>query len=138
MRRGPGEHPLTRTEADVISAACRTTRCRPVGARLRPDPSRGHRPHGVRLAAGRLAHRDGRGGRRDREQLRDGDYTKGVTSTLAMQVAGTPTFLGTGGGTGRQPGTARPVLALMRRRLDEGGGEEDLTGVIDLLLRRPE
>ncbi|MGJ7016123.1 hypothetical protein [Streptomyces griseorubens] len=53
-------------------------------------------------------------------------------------MAGTPTFLGTGGGTGRQPGTARPVLALMRRRLDEGGGEEDLTGVIDLLLRRPE
>ncbi|MFH9331038.1 NAD(P)-dependent oxidoreductase [Streptomyces althioticus] len=72
------------------------------------------------------------------EQLRDGDYTKGVTSTLAMQVAGTPTFLGTAEEQGVSPELLAPFFALMRRRMDEGGGEEDLTGVIDLLLRRPE
>ncbi|CAL9331278.1 NAD(P)-binding domain-containing protein [Streptomyces werraensis] len=72
------------------------------------------------------------------EQLRGGDYTKGVTSTLAMQVAGTPTFLDTADEQGVSPELLAPFFALMRRRLAEGGGEEDLTGVIDLLLRRPE
>ncbi|MEV5332937.1 NAD(P)-dependent oxidoreductase [Streptomyces werraensis] len=72
------------------------------------------------------------------EQLRGGDYTKGVTSTLAMQVAGTPTFLDTAAEQGVSPELLAPFFALMRRRLAEGGGEEDLTGVIDLLLRRPE
>ncbi|MFJ9859941.1 NAD(P)-dependent oxidoreductase [Streptomyces albogriseolus] len=71
------------------------------------------------------------------EQLRSGDYTKGVTSTLAMQVAGTPTFLDTAGEQGVSAELLEPFFALMRRRLAEGSGEEDLTGVIDLLLRRP-
>ncbi|CAL9330896.1 NAD(P)-dependent oxidoreductase [Streptomyces sp. enrichment culture] len=75
---------------------------------------------------------------RTAEQLRGGDYTKGVTSTLAMQVAGTPTFLDTADEQGVSPALLAPFFALMRRRLAEGGGEEDLTGVIDLLLRRPE
>lgn len=42
------------------------------------------------------------------EQLRDGDYTKGVTSTLAMQVAGTPTFLGTAEEQGVSPELLAP------------------------------
>lgn len=69
------------------------------------------------------------------DQLRSGDYTKGVVSTLAMQVAGTPTFLTTAREQGVSPELLTPYFALMRRRLAEGSGDEDLTGVIDLLAR---
>jgi 3-hydroxyisobutyrate dehydrogenase-like beta-hydroxyacid dehydrogenase len=69
------------------------------------------------------------------EQLRSGDYTKGVVSNLAMQVAGVPTFLSTAGEQGVSPELLSPYFELMRRRLAEGSGEEDLTGVIDLLVR---
>ncbi|MGW8764187.1 NAD(P)-dependent oxidoreductase [Streptomyces sp. NPDC055815] len=68
-------------------------------------------------------------------QLKSGDYTSGVVSNLAMQVAGTPTFLATAEGQGVSPELIRPYFELMRRRLDVGSGEEDLTGVVDLLLR---
>ncbi|MFJ3902838.1 NAD(P)-dependent oxidoreductase [Streptomyces sp. NPDC090025] len=69
-------------------------------------------------------------------QLRDGDYTRGTVSPLAMQVAGTPTFLSTAEGQGVSPELLTPYFALMRRRLTEGGSpDEDLTGVIDLLVR---
>ncbi|MFC8591237.1 NAD(P)-dependent oxidoreductase [Streptomyces atroolivaceus] len=69
------------------------------------------------------------------EQLRSGDYTKGVVSRLAMQVAGTPTFLGTAEQQGVSTELLSPYFALMRRRLAGGGGDEDLTGVVDLLVR---
>lgn len=68
------------------------------------------------------------------DHLRNGDYTKGVASNLAMQVAGTPTFLKTAEEQGVSPQLLSPYFELMRRRLAEGGGEEDLTGVIDLLV----
>ncbi|MDT0456173.1 NAD(P)-binding domain-containing protein [Streptomyces sp. DSM 41527] len=67
-------------------------------------------------------------------QLRSGDYTKGVTSPLAMQVAGTQTLLSTADQQGVSPELLSPYFALMRRRLAKGTGEEDLTGVIDLLV----
>ncbi|WP_411071223.1 NAD(P)-dependent oxidoreductase [Streptomyces sp. cmx-4-25] len=68
-------------------------------------------------------------------QLASGDYTDGVVSHLAMQVAGTPTFLRTADQQGVSPELLTPYFTLMRRRLDLGGGKEDLTGVIDLLVR---
>ncbi|MFB6840474.1 NAD(P)-dependent oxidoreductase [Streptomyces sp. NPDC056361] len=68
-------------------------------------------------------------------RLKSGDYGKDVVSNLAMQVAGTPTFLATAEGQGVSPELIRPYFELMRRRLEAGGGEEDLTGVVDLLLR---
>lgn len=68
-------------------------------------------------------------------QLRSGDHTQGVVSNLAMQVAGTPTFLATAEGQGVSPELLMPYFELMRRRLAAGSGEEDLTGVVDLLLR---
>ncbi|MEU7945777.1 hypothetical protein AB0C50_13970 [Micromonospora taraxaci] len=71
------------------------------------------------------------------DQLRHGDYTRGVVSSLAMQVAGAPTFLSTAEGQGVSTELLSPYFDLMRRRLAEGGGEEDLTGVIDMLVRRP-
>ncbi|MFH8800834.1 NAD(P)-dependent oxidoreductase [Streptomyces sp. NPDC017936] len=72
---------------------------------------------------------------RTADHLRSGDYTEGVVSRLAMQVAGTPTFLSTAEQQGVSPELLSPYFALMRRRLAEGGGDEDLTGVIDLLVR---
>ncbi|GAA3178280.1 MULTISPECIES: NAD(P)-dependent oxidoreductase [Streptomyces] len=72
---------------------------------------------------------------RTAEQLRSDDYTTGVASRLAMQVAGVPTFVTTAEQQGVSPELLSPYFALMHRRLAEGGGEEDLTGVIDLLVR---
>jgi 3-hydroxyisobutyrate dehydrogenase-like beta-hydroxyacid dehydrogenase len=72
---------------------------------------------------------------RTAEQLRTGDYTQGVVSNLAMQVAGTPAFVSAAEQQGVSPELLSPYFALMRRRLAEGSGEEDLTGVIDLLVR---
>ncbi|MFF9318678.1 NAD(P)-dependent oxidoreductase [Streptomyces sp. NPDC014735] len=69
------------------------------------------------------------------DHLRSGDYTEGVVSNLAMQVAGTPTFLSTAEQQGVSPELLSPYFALMRRRLAEGSGDEGLTGVIDLLVR---
>ncbi|MGJ5894335.1 NAD(P)-dependent oxidoreductase [Streptomyces niveiscabiei] len=69
------------------------------------------------------------------DQLRTGDYTEGVVSSLAMQTAGTPTFLDTAEQQGVSTELLAPYFALMRRRLAEGGGEEGLTGVVDLLMR---
>ena len=68
------------------------------------------------------------------DRLRSGDYTTGVVSNLAMQVAGTPTFLRTAEQQGVSPELLSPYFELMRRRLAEGSGEEDLAGLIDLLV----
>ncbi|MER5964520.1 NAD(P)-binding domain-containing protein [Streptomyces sp. NPDC002057] len=70
-------------------------------------------------------------------QLTSGDYTTDVVSNLAMQVAGTPTFLTTAEEQGVSPELLRPYFELMRRRLAAGSGEEDLTGLVDLLVRKP-
>lgn len=69
------------------------------------------------------------------DHLRSGDYAKGTVSNLAMQVAGTPTFLSTAGVQGVSPQLPSPYFESMCRRLAEDSGEEDLTGVIDLLVR---
>ncbi|MER8221074.1 NAD(P)-binding domain-containing protein [Streptomyces sp. NPDC094143] len=71
------------------------------------------------------------------EQLHSGDYTKGVVSSLAMQAAGVPTFLRTAEEQRVSPELLTPYLELMRRRVAQGHGNEDGTGMIELLdLRR--
>ncbi|MFB7129797.1 NAD(P)-dependent oxidoreductase [Kitasatospora sp. NPDC056273] len=72
---------------------------------------------------------------RTAEQLESGDYTQGVVSNLAMQVAGRQTLLGTAEEQGVSAELLEPYFRLMERRLEIGGGEEDLTGVVDLLRR---
>ncbi len=69
------------------------------------------------------------------EQLESGDYTKGVVSNLAMQVAGKGTLLRTAEEQGVSAELLEPYFRLMERRLEVGSGEEDLTGVVDLLRR---
>ncbi|GAA4623867.1 NAD(P)-binding domain-containing protein [Actinoallomurus vinaceus] len=70
------------------------------------------------------------------DHLRSGDYTTGVASNLAMQVAGTATLLCTAEEQGVSPELLTPYLDLMKRRLADGHGDEDTTGVIDLLGHR--
>ncbi|MFJ7911850.1 NAD(P)-dependent oxidoreductase [Kitasatospora sp. NPDC096204] len=69
------------------------------------------------------------------EQLESGDYTKGVVSGLAMQVAAKGTILRTAEEQGVSPELIEPYFRLMERRLEIGSGEEDLSGVVDLLRR---
>ncbi|WNZ10039.1 NAD(P)-binding domain-containing protein [Streptomyces sp. 11x1] len=68
-------------------------------------------------------------------RLRSGDHSGDVVSSLAMQVAGIPTFVTTAEQQGVSPELLAPCFALMRRGLTERNGEEDLTGLADLLLR---
>ncbi|WP_030241174.1 NAD(P)-binding domain-containing protein [Streptomyces sp. NRRL S-350] len=69
------------------------------------------------------------------EQLESGDYTRGVVSNLAMQVAGKGTLLRTAEEQGVSAELLEPYFRLMERRLAVGSGEEGLTGVVDLLRR---
>ncbi|WP_086772432.1 NAD(P)-binding domain-containing protein [Streptomyces bobili] len=69
-------------------------------------------------------------------QLESGDFTKGVVSNLAMQVAGNATLLRTAEEQGVSPELLTPYMALMERRLADGHGEEDTTGVVELLAPR--
>ncbi|MFC9916100.1 NAD(P)-dependent oxidoreductase [Streptomyces sp. NPDC127197] len=69
------------------------------------------------------------------DRLESGDYTKNVVSNLAMQVAGNATFLRTAEEQGVSQELLKPYLDLMERRLADGHGDEDTTGVVDLLAR---
>lgn len=68
-------------------------------------------------------------------QLESGDFTTGVVSNLAMQVAGSATLERTAEEQGVSNELLTPYHDLMRRRVDAGHGDEDGTGVIDLLLK---
>ncbi|CAM00703.1 3-hydroxyisobutyrate dehydrogenase-like beta-hydroxyacid dehydrogenase [Saccharopolyspora erythraea NRRL 2338] len=68
-------------------------------------------------------------------QLESGDYTQGVVSNLAMQAAGNATLLRTAEEQRVSPELLTPFMALMERRVADGHGDEDGTGVVDLLLK---
>lgn len=72
---------------------------------------------------------------RTAERLESGDHTEDVVSNLAMQVAGYGTLLRTAEEQGVGTELMTPFLSLMRRRLADGHGDEDTTGLIDLLTR---
>ena len=72
---------------------------------------------------------------RTAEQLRGGEHTQDADSSLAMQVAGIPTFLTTAEQQGVSSELLAPYFALMRRTLAESDGEEGPTGMVDLLVR---
>ncbi|MDA8371432.1 MAG: NAD(P)-binding domain-containing protein [Nocardiopsaceae bacterium] len=67
------------------------------------------------------------------DQLQSGDYTTDVTSNLAMQVAGNATLLRTAEEQGVSTELLTPYTDLMERRLADGHGDEDTTGLVDLL-----
>jgi 3-hydroxyisobutyrate dehydrogenase-like beta-hydroxyacid dehydrogenase len=68
------------------------------------------------------------------EQLESGDHTTGVVSNLAMQVAGSATLERTAEEQGVSNELLAPYHNLMRRGVEAGHGDEDGTGLVDLLL----
>ncbi|MFG2617874.1 NAD(P)-binding domain-containing protein [Streptomyces sp. NPDC048507] len=72
------------------------------------------------------------------ERLTSRDFTTGVVSSLAMQVAGSRTLLRTAAEQGVGAGLISPYLDLMRERLEADParhGAEDTVGAITLLRR---
>ncbi|WP_199432108.1 NAD(P)-dependent oxidoreductase [Qaidamihabitans albus] len=67
------------------------------------------------------------------EQIDNGDYGRGVVSNLAMQATGYDEFLTLAEARGISPELLAPLGPLMRQRVADGHGAEDLTGVIELL-----
>ena len=64
------------------------------------------------------------------------DHTTGVVSNLAMQAAAYHNFYDAAHEQGVSPELIAPLYPLMQRRLVEGGGAEDLTGLVELLNTR--
>ncbi|OZM77785.1 6-phosphogluconate dehydrogenase [Pseudonocardia sp. MH-G8] len=69
-------------------------------------------------------------------QMEARDYTTGVVSNLAMQAAAFHNFYDAAHEQGVSPELIAPLYPLMQRRLVEGGGAEDLTGLVELLNTR--
>ncbi|MER7205561.1 NAD(P)-binding domain-containing protein [Streptosporangium sp. NPDC000239] len=69
------------------------------------------------------------------DHLESGDYTRNVTSNLAMMVEGNATMLRTAEEQGISAELITPFTTLMERRLADGHGDEGTAGVVDLLLR---
>ncbi|WP_405985416.1 NAD(P)-dependent oxidoreductase [Streptomyces sp. NBC_00872] len=67
-------------------------------------------------------------------QLESGDYTSDVVSSLAMQVAGIKTFVGTAHEQGVSPELLTPYFELMKRRVEDGHGAEGFAGMVGLLV----
>ncbi|MEU8778209.1 NAD(P)-binding domain-containing protein [Streptomyces sp. NPDC048606] len=73
------------------------------------------------------------------ERLTSRDFTSGVVSNLAMQVAASGTLLRTAADQGVSPELISPYLDLMRERLEAdpaAHGGEDTAGALTLLHRR--
>lgn len=68
------------------------------------------------------------------DQLESGDYTRNVVSNLAMQAAGNATLLRTAEEQRVSPELLTPYMELMERRLAQGHGDEDGTGMVELLM----
>ncbi len=66
-------------------------------------------------------------------QLESGDFTKGVTSNLAMMTAGNAALLATAQEQHVDPRLLAPYMELMSRRVTQGHGDEALAGVVGLL-----
>ncbi|MFF5963130.1 NAD(P)-dependent oxidoreductase [Streptomyces collinus] len=70
------------------------------------------------------------------DRIQSGDHTRNVVSNLRMQVAGNATLLRTAEEQQVSPELLTPYMELMERRLAQGHGDEDGTGMVELLDRR--
>jgi 3-hydroxyisobutyrate dehydrogenase-like beta-hydroxyacid dehydrogenase len=67
------------------------------------------------------------------EQIDQRDYTIGVVSNIGMQSAAFVNLIETARDQGVSPELIAPLGPLMARRVAAGHGQEDLTGVVELL-----
>lgn len=67
------------------------------------------------------------------EQVEKRDYGIDVVSNLAMQTAVFPNFFSTTEEQGLSTELLAPLYELMRRRVADGHGHEDLPGIVELL-----
>ncbi|RLU96810.1 6-phosphogluconate dehydrogenase [Streptomyces griseocarneus] len=70
------------------------------------------------------------------QQIESGDYTTGVVSNIAMQAAAFPNLLSTAESQGLSPELLAPLQQLLSRRVAEGHGHEDVTGIVELLRKK--
>ena len=66
-------------------------------------------------------------------QIDSDDYATGVVSNLAMQTAAFPNFFEVAREQGISTDLIAPLYGFMQRRVADGYGHEDVTGVIELL-----
>ncbi|SFB56231.1 3-hydroxyisobutyrate dehydrogenase [Amycolatopsis marina] len=66
-------------------------------------------------------------------QITEGDYTLGVVSNLAMQAEGYVNILRVAEEENVTPVLLAPLGPLMQRRVADGYGHEDITGLVELL-----
>lgn len=65
-----------------------------------------------------------------------GDHARDVVSNLAMQAAAYPGLVEVSRAHGVDPALLVPLGELVRRRVEDGHGHEDITGVVELLRTR--
>jgi 3-hydroxyisobutyrate dehydrogenase-like beta-hydroxyacid dehydrogenase len=70
-------------------------------------------------------------------QIDQADYAQGVVSNLAMQAAAYGHLLEAAEEQGVSPELLAPLGPLMTRRVADGHGHEDLSGLVELLRTRP-
>ncbi|WP_020496004.1 NAD(P)-binding domain-containing protein [Sciscionella marina] len=66
-------------------------------------------------------------------QLDSGDFATGVVSNLAMQDTGFANLFRAAKEQGISTGQLEPLGALIRRRVEDGHGAEDLAGIVEYL-----
>ncbi|MFD8378624.1 NAD(P)-dependent oxidoreductase [Streptomyces sp. NPDC059679] len=71
------------------------------------------------------------------EKIDSGDHARGVVSNLAMQSAGFGHLIEAAEEQGVSPELLSPLGPLMARRVADGHGHEDLSGLVELLRTRP-
>jgi 3-hydroxyisobutyrate dehydrogenase-like beta-hydroxyacid dehydrogenase len=67
------------------------------------------------------------------ERIDARDHARGVVSTLAMQAAAYPGLVAASRAQGVDPALIEALGPLMRRRVEDGHGHEDISGVVELL-----
>ncbi|ASR36225.1 6-phosphogluconate dehydrogenase [Prauserella marina] len=70
------------------------------------------------------------------EQIDSRDYAKGTVANLAMQTTGFGHLLDFAESQGVSAELLAPLAELMRRRVAEGHGHEEVTGIVEFLLSK--